>query len=147
MKVILKQDVKKLGKKGDVVEVAEGYARNYLLPRGLAVEASAGNLKTLEKQKEAEQRRREVEKAEALRIAEKLKEITVVVHGKAGENGRLFGSVTAKDVAEALARDFGIKIDRRKMQLEEPIKAVGVYYIPVRLHAEVEATVKVHVNG
>ncbi|MDN5293396.1 MAG: large subunit ribosomal protein [Eubacteriales bacterium] len=147
MKVILKQDVKKLGKKGDVVEVAEGYARNYLLPRGLAVEASAGNLKTLEKQKEAEQRRREEEKAEALRIAEKLKEITVVVHGKAGENGRLFGSVTAKDVAEALAKDFGIKIDRRKMQLEEPIKAVGVYYIPVRLHAEVEATVKVHVNG
>ncbi|MDN5363276.1 MAG: large subunit ribosomal protein [Eubacteriales bacterium] len=147
MKVILKQDVKKLGKKGDVVEVAEGYARNYLLPRGLAVEASAGNLKTLQKQKEAEQRRREEEKAEALRIAEKLKEITVVVHGKAGENGRLFGSVTAKDVAEALARDFGIKIDRRKMQLEEPIKAVGVYYIPVRLHAEVEATVKVHVNG
>lgn len=147
MKVILKQDVKKLGKKGDVVEVAEGYARNYLLPRGLAVEASAGNLKTLQKQKEAEQRRREEEKAEALRIAEKLKEITVVVHGKAGENGRLFGSVTAKDVAETLARDFGIKIDRRKMQLEEPIKAVGVYYIPVRLHAEVEATVKVHVNG
>lgn len=144
MKVIFLQDVKGQGKKGEVKEVSEGYARNYLFPRGLATEASKGNLKTLEAQKQAAERRKQQEKEEAEALARKLEAMTVVIRAKAGEGGRLFGAITSKQVAEALAKQ-GIDIDKRKIELEEPIRALGVTKVPVKLHPQVRTTLGVQV--
>ncbi|ABB14355.1 50S ribosomal protein L9 [Carboxydothermus hydrogenoformans] len=146
MKVILLTEVKKLGKKGDVVEVAEGYGRNYLIAKGLAVEATEGKLKELQQQKEAANRRKEKELQEARSLAEKLKNIELVLYGKGGENGKLFGAITSKDIAEALEKNYQIKIDKRKLDLKENIKALGVYTVEVKLHPEVTAKLKVAVK-
>jgi large subunit ribosomal protein L9 len=144
MKVIFLQDVKGQGKKGEVKEVSEGYARNYLFPRGLATEASKGNLKTLEAQQQAAERRKQQEKEEAEALGKKLEAMTVVIRAKAGEGGRLFGAITSKQVAEALAKQ-GIDIDKRKIELDEPIRTLGVTKVPVKLHPQVRATLGVQV--
>lgn len=144
MKVILKQDVKGLGAAGDVVEVAEGYGRNFLIPRGLAAEATAGNLNLLrqQRQKAETQARRALDEARA--AAAKLDGCTVTVQARAGEGGRLFGSVTSQDVADALARSPGVRIDKRRIGME-PVKALGAYPATVRLHPQVTARITVHV--
>lgn len=144
MKVIFLQDVKGQGKAGEVKEVAEGYARNFLLPRKLAVEATEGNLKAL-RAREEQKRREEAERLQrAKEVAAKLGETTVELYAKAGENGRLFGAVTGKQIAEALEK-MGISVDKRKIELDEPIRQAGTVAVPVRLHPEVVATVRVRV--
>ena len=145
MKVILKQNVKNLGKAGDVVEVADGYGRNYLLPRGLAVEATDANLRQLRERErvQARQERRELE--EARRVAAALENLTIQIRAKAGESGRLFGSVTTADIAEAIAEATGHRVDRRRIQLDEPIRQLGAVQVPVRLHPDVTVTLTVEV--
>ena len=145
MKVIFLQDVKGQGKKGEVKDVSEGYARNFLLPSGLAKEASQGNLKTLEVQKQSEERRKQQEKQEAEALGKKLDAMTVVIRAKAGEGGRLFGAITSKQVSEALAKE-GIEVDKRKIELDEPIRTLGVTKVPIKLHPQVRATLSVQVT-
>ena len=145
MKVILQQDVKGQGKKGQMVEVSEGYARNYLLPRKLAIAATADAINTMnlkEKARKAEEARL---KAEAEATAEKLKECQVKITAKAGEGGRLFGAVTAKEISEALAEQHQVEIAKTKLVLDEPIKACGGYQIRAKLGYEVVGTVNVMV--
>lgn len=145
MKVIFLQDVKGQGKKGQIKEVSEGYASNFLIPRGLVRPATDGNVKTLEQQKKSEEKRKEQEKIDAEKLAATLAESTVELKTKAGENGRLFGAVTTKQIGEAL-QAVGIKIDKRKIELSEPIRTLGYTNVTVKLHPEVRATVKVHVT-
>ncbi len=145
MKILLRADVDNLGKKGDLVEVADGYARNYLVPRGLAMRATAG----IQKQADAMRRnreardRREREAAEAL--AAQLGAAALRVTARAGAEGKLFGSITAADLAEAVAAQTGTELDRRKILLDEPLKELGPVEVPVRLHADVVATLRVEV--
>lgn len=146
MKVIFLKDVKGQGKKGQIKEVSEGYATNFLLPRGLVRPATDGNVKTLENQTAAELRRKENEKEEAQALGKKLDELTLNLKAKAGEGGRLFGAITSKQIAEALTAQSGITIDKRKMELGEPIRHLGVTQVSVKLHTEVKATLKVQVT-
>ncbi|AIQ66180.1 50S ribosomal protein L9 [compost metagenome] len=146
MKVIFIKDVKGQGKKGQVKEVSEGYATNFLLPRGMARPATDGNVKTLENQAAAEQRRKEQEKEEAQKLGEKLSALTLDMKAKAGEGGRLFGAITSKQIAEALAKQNSITIDKRKIELEEPIRHLGTTQVQVKLHTEVKAVLKVQVT-
>ncbi|MDK2856421.1 MAG: large subunit ribosomal protein [Bacillota bacterium] len=145
MKVILEQDVPRLGRKGEVVEVNDGYARNFLLPRKLARSATAGALKEVEalKRRAAEKEARAA--AEAKALAKRLAGRTVTIPARAGEGGRLFGSVTNQDVADAINRAFNLNLDKRRVELKEPIKAVGTYTVTVRLYTEVTAEVTVQV--
>ncbi|MUT68418.1 50S ribosomal protein L9 [Paenibacillus sp. NEAU-GSW1] len=143
MKVIFLKDVKGQGKKGEVKELSEGYVRNFLLPQGLAKLASDGNLKTLEVQNASEAKRKAQEKLDAQELGKKLEEMTVVIKTKAGEGGRLFGAITSKQIAEALAEQKGIKIDKRKIELEDPIRTLGVTQVPVKLHVDVKAKLNV----
>lgn len=147
MKIILKQDVEDLGKIGDVLVVADGYGRNYLLPQGFAVRATPGNLKQLEAtiQAREEQKQDELEVAKALAL--KIEEVSVVVKAKAGDKGRLFGSVTNADLAAQLLEQHGIEVDKRKVLLKDPIKAVGFYQVSIRLNPEVVAELKVNVEA
>jgi len=146
MKVIFIKDVKGQGKKGQVKEVSEGYAANFLLPRGLVRPATDGNVKTLENQAAAEQRKKDNEKEEAQKLANKLNELTLNMKAKAGEGGRLFGAITSKQIAETMASVQGIVIDKRKIELNEPIRHLGVTQVIVKLHTEVKATLKVQVT-
>ena len=145
MQVILQQDVKGHGKKGQLVNVSDGYARNYLLPRKLAVEASAENLNTMKLQEKARLAKQAEEKAAAQAAAEQLKSLTVKVTAKAGAGGRLFGAVTTKEISDALKAQHGVDINKAKLVLEEPIKAFGSYQIKAKLGFEVTATVYVSV--
>ncbi len=145
MQIILQEDVEKLGNRGQVVEVAEGYARNYLLPRKIALEASAGNLKRLEKMRAVFAKKEAVEKADAQKLGELLAGVTLEFTRRAGENDQLFGSVTSADVSEALAAQ-GYTVDKRKVVLPEPVKVVGEFEVPLKLHREVGANVKVVVK-
>jgi large subunit ribosomal protein L9 len=145
MRIILEEDVEKLGRRGQVVEVADGYARNYLLPRRLAVPATASNLKQLEQLRGSLARREATEKETAKKLAELLGQVSVTLQRKAGENDQLFGSVTSADIAEALAAQ-GYEIDKRKIQLDDPIKLIGEYQVAVKLHHDISATVKVIVT-
>jgi large subunit ribosomal protein L9 len=145
MKVILKQDVEKLGKTGDVVKVAPGYGRNFLIPRNLAIEATPGNIKVAEMEKISQARRDHREKESATLLARDIVKLTVTIQRKSGEEGSLYGSVTALDIAEFLV-NHKIDIDKRKIQLEEPIKTLGEYQVPIRLHREVTVPVKVIVE-
>lgn len=147
MKVILRQTINKLGKAGDLVEVADGYARNYLLPRGLAVEASEGNLKQWQQQQKAAARQAEKAHEEAAALAARLENQTVVLRAKAGEGGRLFGSITAADIAAAVAELAGTAVDRRKVQLDEPLRRLGDHAVTIRLHPEVATTVTVRIEA
>lgn len=145
MKVILLAEVKNLGKRGAVVEVADGYARNYLIPRGLAREASSAGLKALEEEQQRASRRAARELAEAQRLGERLQGLVVTIPARAGGEGKLFGSVTARDVAEAISRVLGVEMDRRKVDLREPIKALGEYPVTIKLYHGVRATVTARV--
>ncbi|MCU0619968.1 MAG: 50S ribosomal protein L9 [Gemmatimonadales bacterium] len=142
IEVILRENVPSLGKTGDLVRVKPGYARNFLLPRGLAFEASEGNKKRIEGEQRARTSRLAHEKADAEALASRLAAASVRVSGKAGEEGKLFGSVTSQDIADALERQ-GLAIDKRRIELEHPIKALGHHTVSVRLHPEVHAEVKV----
>ena len=145
MQIILQEDVEKLGTRGEVVAVKEGYARNYLLPRKLALEASPGNLKRLEKIRTTLAKRTATERDQAQKQAELLKEVAVSFSRKAGENDQLFGSVTAADIAEALAAQ-GFEVDKRRIELAEPIKVVGQYEVTAKLVHGVTANFKVTVS-
>ncbi|MBA3657971.1 MAG: 50S ribosomal protein L9 [Gemmatimonadales bacterium] len=144
MEVILREDIQTLGRAGEMVRVKPGYARNYLLPRGLAYEATDGNKKRIAAETRARGSKLQAERTEAERIAQTLNGLTITVSGKAGEEGRLFGSVTAQDIADALARQ-GHQVDRRRLELEHPIKTLGHHTVAVRLHPEVHAEVRVQV--
>lgn len=146
MIVILTQDVKGKGKAGDVVKVNDGYARNMLLPKGLAKEATQGNVRSLEKQKALAEEKRQEQKAAAQKQAEKLEKLTVTIQSKGGENGKLFGSITSKDIAEALEAQEGIKVDKKKIDLPAPIKQTGTETVTVKLFPEVTAKLKVKVT-
>ena len=145
MEVILKEDVTSLGSRGDVVKVAEGYGRNYLLPRKLAIQANAANKKVIEQMKAAAVRRSAKEKTGAEALAKQFEGVSVSFQRKSGENDQLFCSVTSGDIAEALAKK-GFELDRRKIQLHEPLKSVGEFTVPIKLHKEVTALLKVVVE-
>jgi large subunit ribosomal protein L9 len=145
MKIILQKPVDKLGAPGDIVEVADGYARNYLMPRGLAVKATKGGERHVESLKRSHTTRVNEAKAEAEQVAQRLLSSPVRVPAHAGEEGRLFGSVTASDVAEALDRQLGVRVDRHDVHLEEPIRSVGVHEVRVHLFAEVDPVISVEV--
>jgi large subunit ribosomal protein L9 len=145
MQIILQEDVDKLGHRGQLVEVAEGYARNYLLPRKYAIEATPGNMKRLDKMRAAFAKKEAVEKGDAEKLAELLASVTLEFARRTGDEDHLFGSVTSGDIAEALDAK-GYKIDKKKIHLAEPIKALGDFEVPVKLHREVTIPVKVHVK-
>jgi large subunit ribosomal protein L9 len=145
MQIILQEDVEKLGNRGELVEVAKGYARNFLLPRKLGLEATPGNMKRLEKMRAAFALKEATEKEAAQKIADQLAAVAISQSRKAGENDQLFGSVTSADIAEALAAK-GFPVDKRKIVLDNPIKTVGEYEIPVKLHREVIVNVKLTVE-
>ncbi|MGI8387397.1 50S ribosomal protein L9 [Robertmurraya sp. P23] len=146
MKVIFLKDVKGKGKKGEVKNVADGYAQNFLIKQGLAVEANSTNVSTLEGQKKKQEKLAAEELAEAKKLKETIEKITVELTAKAGEGGRLFGSITSKQIAEELQKKHNIKIDKRKIELEDAIRALGYTKVPVKLHTEVQATLNVHVK-
>jgi len=146
MKIILQREVHKLGVPGDVVDVADGYARNYLVPRGMAVPASKGAVRHAESLRRAHDERVSKARQEAEVLAERISGSTLRVTAKAGEGGRLFGSVTAADLAEELERQTGEAIDRRMIHLEEPIRSVGVHEVSIHLHPEVNPTVSVEIQ-
>jgi large subunit ribosomal protein L9 len=146
IEVILREDVKSLGRAGELVRVRPGYARNFLLPKGLAYEASEGNKKRIAAESKARTARAESERGEAEAFAARLAGATISIAGKAGEEGKLFGSVTAQDIVDALAKQ-GLKVDRRRVELTHPIKALGFHTVTVRLHPDVHAEVRVQVVG
>jgi len=146
MEVILKEDINKLGHRGDVVKVADGYGRNYLLPQKLAIEATVANKSVIEQMKGSAARKSAKEKIDAEAFSTQLSEVELVFERKVGENDHLFGSVTSGDIAHELEAK-GFKVDRRKISLDEPLKSLGEYHVPVKLHREVTSHVKVVVKG
>ena len=147
MKVILNKDVKGTGKAGDVVTVSDGYARNMLIPRGLATEATQSNSRQLEKQKAIAAEKKAEEKAAAQELAEKLNKASIKMKIKAGEGGRIFGSITSKDIADAINMQLGMDIDRKKVKLDAPIKQVGQTDVDMRLYQDVNAKIKVIIEA
>ncbi|HET7601295.1 MAG TPA: 50S ribosomal protein L9 [Gemmatimonadales bacterium] len=145
MEVILREDVKSLGKAGELVRVKPGYARNFLLPKGLAYEATEGNKKRIAAETRARSARVAAERGEAEALGTRLSGVTLALAGKAGDEGKLFGSITAQDIAEALARQ-GFEVDRRRIELEQPIKTLGAHTVSVRLHPEVLASFDIEVQ-
>lgn len=146
MKVIFLKDVKGKGEKGDVKNVSEGYARNYLLKNKIAEEATPGNMKALEAQKRKSDQLEQKEKEAAIDLKDTLADLTVELKAKSGDGGRLFGSITSKQIAETLQKEYGHKIDKRKIELDQPIRALGYTTIPVKLHPEVSGSITVHVT-
>jgi large subunit ribosomal protein L9 len=146
MKVILQKPVDKLGVPGDVVDVADGYARNYLMPRGLAVRASKGGVRHVESLKRAHSTRVSQAQVEAQEVADRLTASPIKVRARVGEEGRLFGSVTAAELAEEIERQTGVKVDRRDVHLDEPIRSVGVHEVMVHLFADIDPVVPVEVE-
>ncbi|HVE32808.1 MAG TPA: 50S ribosomal protein L9 [Gemmatimonadaceae bacterium] len=144
MEIILRQGVENLGKPGDVVNVKAGYARNYLLPHGLAYEATPGNLKRIQQERDRLEAAENERRAGAQGIAEKLEQVSLTFSARVGEEGKLFGSVTATDIAQQLESQ-GFHVEKRQIDLHEPIKALGVYRVPVRLHADVKPEIRVWV--
>lgn len=147
MEVILLKDVKGQGKKGDIIKVSDGYARNFLIPRGIAIEATEGSKKKLKEEKAARERKRQQELKEARKLSERISSLKVALRVKAGEKGKLFGSVTAKDIAEALEKQHGIKIDKKKIVLDEPIKNTGEFEVEVKVYREISAGLKVEIKA
>ena len=147
MIVILNRDVKGTGKAGDVVKVSDGYARNMLLPKGYAKEATEGNIRSLEKQKAIAAEKKAEEKTRAEEQAKKISELSVTIKTKAGDGGKIFGSITSKDIAEALNKQHGIDVDKKKIQMEAPIKQTGETTVNVKLYFEVSAQLKVIVEA
>ena len=147
MEVILKQDVKGTGKAGQIVKVSDGYARNKLIPGGLAVEATPANRKAIEREKAKAKEKYEAEKAAALDLSQQLADKIIVVKTKVGENGRLFGAITSKEIASAITEQTGVEVDKRKIVLDKPIKEVGETEVTVKLFQDVAAKVKVVIEG
>lgn len=145
MRIVLREDVDDLGRKGDLLEVADGYARNYLVPRGLALKASKGIVKQAESMRRSREVREVRDRAAAEEVASKLSGARVEITARAGEGGKLFGSVTASDIADAVLAQSGVEIDRRKIELAEPLKELGPAELTVRLHSGVDATIHVEV--
>lgn len=143
MKVILQQDVKKVGSKGDIVEVSEGYGRNFLLPKKLAVEATAANLETAKQKANSAARKKQQATDEARLLAAQLEKVSVKVAVRTGDGGKLFGSVTGKDVADALAKEHGIDVDRRKISLKSEVTGAGEYEAVIKVHPEIQSTIRV----
>lgn len=146
MKVILLKDIKGTGKKGETIEVSDGHGRNFLIPRGLAKEASDANVRELAHQKASEQKRKDKELEDAQELAKKIGEISVIIKAKSGEGGKLFGSITNKDVAELLEAQHKIKIDKKKIAIDGAIKTLGVSTVDIKLHSQVTAHLKVQVT-
>lgn len=144
MKVILTKDVKNVGKAGELVNVSDGYGRNYLLPKGLAIEATEANLNILKEKKKAEDRKKQQEMEQAKEMAEKLSNTSIVLEVKAGENGKLFGSITSKDIHDGL-KAKGFDIDKKKINLPDAIKTTGTYYVDIKIYPGVSTKVKVDV--
>ena len=147
MIVILNKDVKGTGKAGDVVKVSDGYARNMLIPKGLATEATQGNIRHLEKQKAIAAEKKAEEKAAAKKQAEKIGKLTVTIKTKAGDGGKIFGSITSTDIPEGLKSQHGIEVDKKKIQLSSPIKQTGEMSVDIKLYSEVSAELKVKVEA
>lgn len=147
MEIILTQDVKSLGKKGEIVKVNDGYARNFILPKKLGLEATKQNLYDLSMQKAAEEKKQKELLEEARAFGKKLEELTVKLSIKAGEGGKTFGSVSTKEIAEGAKKQFNLDIDKKKLQLSDPIKHAGSYTVPVKLHPQVTAEMKVVVEA
>ncbi len=146
MKVILQQDIKGKGKRGQMIEVSDGYARNYMLPRKLAIEATADNVNTMRMTDKAQQDKRQREREQAAALAAQMREMTVVVKAKGGGAGRLFGSVTTQEISDALQRNYGITLDKRKIVLDEQIKTVGDYTLKCKLGFEITAELKLRIE-
>ncbi len=146
MKVILTQDVKSQGKKGQLINVSDGYARNFLFPKGLAIEADAGAMNDLKNKESARLHKIELEKQAARETASKLESVSVKLQSKAGVDGRLYGSVTSLEIAEQLEKQHGIKVDKRKIQLNEPLKTFGVHSVPVKLYTEIIGKINVVIS-
>ncbi|SNS53628.1 LSU ribosomal protein L9P [Anaerovirgula multivorans] len=145
MKVILLQDVKGQGKKGEIVNVSDGYARNFLFPKNLATEATTGNMKTLEQQNKAKKLKKEQELDKAKKLAAEIEKLTVEIKAKAGEGGRLFGSVTSKDIIEAVEKNHKMKLDKKKLVLPDPIRELGVKHLEMKVYPGVVAKLRVQV--
>ena len=145
MKIVLREDVENLGRKGDLIEVRDGYARNFLMPRGLALKATKGIVKQSESMRRSREARETRDRTEAEELVAKLNDARIQVTARAGEGGRLFGSITAADIAEAATAQTGVEIDRRKLALDEPLKELGPAEIELRLHTDVTATLQVEV--
>ena len=146
MKIILQQDIAKLGKEGEVVIVADGYARNFLLPRNLAVTAAGGALKTHQRRIEVAEKRDAQTKAKAEQDAASLNEKTIKITAQSGSGDRLYGSITTQDIADAIKRDLGVTVDKRKIHLTNPIKALGTFTAPVKLHKDLTVPITIEVN-
>ncbi|WP_191559842.1 50S ribosomal protein L9 [Metabacillus idriensis] len=146
MKVIFLKDVKGKGKKGEVKNVADGYAHNFLIKQGLAIEANQSAISQLQGQKKKEEKEAAAELSKSQELKEKLESLTVELKAKSGDGGRLFGSITSKQIADELLKSHGYKVDKRKIELPDAIRALGYTNVPVKLHPEVTATVKVHVT-
>ncbi|MBE5961069.1 MAG: 50S ribosomal protein L9 [Lachnospiraceae bacterium] len=147
MQVILLEDVKALGKKGDIVKVSDGYARNFILPKNKGLEATAKNLNDLKLQKAAEAKKQQEILEEAQNLKKEIEEKSVLLKIKAGEGGRTFGSVSTKEIAQALKEQHGYDIDKKKLQLSDPIRNMGTYTVPIKLHPKVTAELKVKVDS
>ena len=143
MKVILLDNIKGVGKKDEIINASDGYARNFLFPKNLAVEANKENLSKLQAKQSSKQFKKDTEKEEALKISEKLRKITLKIEVKAGENGKIFGGITAKEIAEALKSNYQIEVDKKKIMLEENIKTLGTTNVTIKLFEGVMGTVKV----
>lgn len=147
MKVILLQDIKGVGKKDQIINANDGYARNYLFPKKLALEATTGNLGNLKAKQESNQYRKDMQKEETVKLADKLKDITLTIKVKAGENGKIFGGVTAKEIAENLKTEYNIEVDKKKINLTETIKVIGTRTVDIRLYEGVIGKLKVEVRS
>ena len=146
MKVILKENIKSIGKKDEIINVSDGYARNYLFAKNLAVEATPGNLAKLQTKKDSEKYKKDVEKEEAKKVADKLSKIKLEFKVKAGENGKIFGGISTKEIAEKLEKEYQIKVDKKKIELKETIKVLGITNVEIKLFEGVVGTVKVQVK-
>lgn len=147
MKVILKQDIKGVGKKDQIINANDGYARNYLFPKNLAVPADKGNMTNLQSKQSSEEHRKSLEKQAAIETAKKIEEITLKIQVKSGENGKVFGSVTAKEIGENLEKQYKIKVDKKKIVLKDSIKVLGIFNIEIKLYDGVIAKLKLSVVG
>lgn len=146
MKVILNKDIKGTGKKGEVINVSDGYARNFLFPRNLAKQASGDNMKALDEQKKGKEIRDDRVHQDAMELGEKMKEMIIEIYTKAGDGGKLFGSVTSKDIADILKKKHSITVDKRKIMLDEPIRTLGTYNVEMKIHPKVVTQVKVAIK-
>lgn len=145
MKVILEQDLKKVGKKGDIVEVSEGYARNFLFPKNIAIEATASNVNVAKAKQGSQQRKKQQANDEAILMAAQLEKVEITLAVRVGEAGKLFGSITGKDISAALKKDFNIDIDKRKIELTNEIKSIGDYEAVIKVHPTITAKITLHI--